>query len=313
MKLAMGIVLAAAGLALTLPQQAARAAELTYFTGPSGGSMMPIGAGIKSLIEKRMPAVKIDIRPGGALINVKALEERKAQMGMGNMPSTVEVLQGTGVPQPYKNVCHVANLYPAATYVVVRGDGDIRSFADLKGKRVATLPRGNTTAVITEMLINLSGVGVAGIGKMNYVNSGDQINMFKDGQIDAAFMLSTIPSAAVMDIATSRPYRILDIPDDTLAKVRETNAGYTRYVLKKDSHPGLDRDVATMDFTVHLIVTCDLPADLAFGMAKALVEDAAELASINQIFKDVSAEYIARRGPVPFHPGAERYYRERGL
>ena len=129
-------VVGAAMLALGLtvaPVAAQTPTKLTYFTGPTGGSWIPIGGALKVLWEKAIPGLSIENRPGAGLVNLKAVEEGKAEIGMGNMTSTVDALagKGTGITKPYTNVCHLASLYPNVAQFVTRSDLGIKSIADI--------------------------------------------------------------------------------------------------------------------------------------------------------------------------------------
>jgi TRAP transporter TAXI family solute receptor len=305
----------AAALAFALAAGPASAqTQLVFFTGPAGGSWVPIGGAITALFEKAIPGVKIENRPGAGLINIKAIEERKGQIGFGNMISTVDALNGVGqgITAPYRNVCHVASLYPQILQITVRADSGIRTFADLRGKRVATLPRGNTTAVVAEQLLDLAGIGLGGLGRMAFVNTSDQANMYRDGQIEASILITTAPSSAIMDMANARDTRMLDVDDALFAKLRAANAGFARYSMSKSMYLGMDRDNATVQFPAQLVISCELPEPMGYAMAKALVEGIPDLVHVNAVFKDENVKSFCAPSAVPFHPGATRYCRERG-
>ena len=305
-------VLVVAGVLAAVP---ATAQQLTYFTGPTGGSWVPIAGAITGLFEKAMPDAKIENRPGAGLINLKAIEEGKADLGMGNLISSVDAINGIGqgITKPYKNVCQLANLYAQVQHIGVRADKGINSLADLKGKAVGTLPRGNTTEVVAAMLIELSGVGAKGVSKIAYGSIADQTNMFKDGQIDASFNITTAPSGAYMDMANSRPLKMLDIPDDVYEGLRKKNAGFMRYAIPKAMYPGMTADAQTVQFPAHLIVSCKLSPDVVYKMTKALVEGLPTLQSVNAAFKGVDVKMMGAKTAVPFHPGAEKYFKEQGV
>ncbi|MBM3644925.1 MAG: TAXI family TRAP transporter solute-binding subunit [Alphaproteobacteria bacterium] len=291
------------------------AQQLTYFTGPTGGSWVPISGAITGLFEKAIPGSKIENRPGAGLINLKAIEEGKADLGMGNLISTVDALQGIGqgITQPYKNVCHIANLYAQVQHIGVRADKGINSLADLKGKAVGTLPRGNTTEVVAQMILDIAGIGSKGVSKMAYGSIADQTNMFKDGQIDAAFNITTAPSGAYMDMANSRPMKLLEIPDNVFEEMRKKNGGFLRYAIPQAMYPASTGDTRTVQFPAHLIVSCKTPADLVHKMTAALVEGLPTLQQVNAAFRGVDVKMMGTRTAVPFHPGAERYFKEKGV
>jgi len=310
----MGSIVRAGLLAVLLGAAAPAAAQnLTYFTGPAGGSWVPIAGALTGIFEKAVPGLSIENRPGAGLINLKAIEEGKADLGMGNLISSVDAINGIGqgITQPYKNVCHMANLYAQVQHIAVRADKDIKSLADLKGKTVGTLPRGNTTEVVAAMLLELAGVGKD--AKMAYGSIADQTNMFKDGQIDASFNITTAPSGAYMDMANSRALRMLSVPDDVFAKLREKNAGFVRYSIPKAMYPGMEGDALTVQFPAHLLVSCKLDADLVYKMTAAMIEGLPTLETVNASFKGASAKMMGERTAMPFHPGAERYFKEKGI
>jgi len=298
---------------LTVPPAQAQT-RLTYFTGPTGGSWIPIGGAFKSIWEKAIPNLAIETRPGAGLINLKAIEEDKAQIGMGNMISTVDAINGIGqgITAPYKNICHLANIYPQVQQITVRADQGINTLADLKGKSVGTLPRGNTTEVVASWIMEAAGVPYKDTSKMNFVSIADQANMFKDGQISASLIISTLPTGGIMDMANSRPIRMLDVTDDIYQKLLAKNPGFARITIPMGTYPGMDRDNLTVQFPAHVIVSCKLPDQLVYDMAKAMTEALPDLVSVNSVFKGQTVKDFGAKTSVPFHPGAERYFRERG-
>jgi TRAP transporter TAXI family solute receptor len=309
-------LLAAAGVALgslALPA-AAQQTKLTYFTGPTGGSWIPIGGALKNIWEKANPKLSIENRPGAGLINLKAIEAGKADIGMGNLISTVDALKGIGqgITAPYQNVCHLASLYPQVQQIAVRADQGINSLADLKGKSLGTLPRGNTTEVVASWLLEGAGLSYKDMSKVNFVSIADQANMFKDGQISASMIISTVPTGGMMDMANSRPVKMLGIPDDVYKKLLAKNPGFSRFTLTKGTYPGMTEDVQTVQFPAHVIVSCKLPDDVVYGMAKAMTDAIPELGSVNVVFKKADVKIFGAPVSVKWHPGAQKYFKEKG-
>lgn len=308
-----GAVMLALGL-IAAPAFAQTPTKLTYFTGPTGGSWIPIGGALKVIWEKAVPGLSVENRPGAGLINLKAIEEGKAEIGMGNLITTFDALRGkgTGITKNYENVCHVASLYRQVQQIVIRSDLGINTLADLKGKSIGTLPRGNTTNEVAGWILDAAGVGFSGASKMAYASLSDQANMFKDGQIVASFLITTEGNGSIKDMANSRKIAMLDIPDDVLAKLREKNAGFQRYNMPKAAYPGLEKDNATVQFPAHLIVSCKLPDDLVYKMAKAMTEALPDLANVNSSFKGQTVKDFGAKVDVKWHPGALKYFKEKG-
>ncbi len=310
-------VVGAAMLALGLtvaPVAAQTPTKLTYFTGPTGGSWIPIGGALKVLWEKAIPGLSIENRPGAGLVNLKAVEEGKAEIGMGNMTSTVDALagKGTGITKPYTNVCHLASLYPNVAQFVTRSDLGIKSIADLKGKAVGTLPKGNTTNDVAGWVMDAGGVGFAGTSKMAFASLSDLANMFKDGQIVASFIVTTEGNGSIKDMANSRKITMLDIPDDIFGKLKAQNVGFQRYTIPKSAYPGLEKDNVTAAFPAHVIVSCKLPDDLVYNMAKAMTESLPDLVNVNSSFKGKTVKDLGAKVDVKWHPGAQKFFKEKG-
>jgi uncharacterized protein len=303
---AAGAVLLALGLGV-VPAVAQTPTKLTYFTGPTGGSWIPIGGALKVLWEKAIPGLSIENRPGAGLVNMKAIEEGKAEIGMGNMTSTVDALagRGTGIEKPYTNVCHLASLYPNVAQFVIRSDLGIQTIADLKGKAIGTLPRGNTTNDVAGWVLDAAGVGLSSLS--------DQANMFKDGQIVASFIVTTEGNGSIKDMANSRKIALLDIPDDIYAKLKAQNAGFQRHTISKDVYPGLEKDNLTVAFAAHVIVSCKLPDDLVYNMAKAMTDSLPDLVNVNSSFKGVTVKDLGAKVDAKWHPGAAKYFKEQGV
>lgn len=315
-RLGMGTVAFAAMLAgIAVAPASAQDVKLTYFTGPTGGSWIPIAGALKSIWEKADKRLSIENRPGAGLINLKAIEEGKAEIGMGNLISTVDALKGIGqgITAPYKNICHLANIYPQVLQFGVRADQGINTIADLKGKSFGTLPRGNTTEVVAAMLLDAVGMSYKDLSKVNFVSIADQANMFKDGQISASFIISTLPTGGFMDMANSRPLKMLDITDDVFNKLVAKNPGFSRFTMAKGTYPGMDKDVQAAQFPAHVVVSCKLPDDVVYNMAKAMTEAIPELGNVNSVFRSATPKDFGAKVSIPFHPGAQKYFKEKGV
>jgi len=116
-----------------------------------------------------------------------------------------------------------------------------------------------------------------------------------------------------MDLNSVRPVRILSIPDDKMAALQKINSGYKRRIIPANSYPGVDKDVPTFGTFTHVIVAEEVPAELAYQMVKALVENVDKLAQVVSAMKGATAEILASDVGVPYHPGAMKYFKEKGL
>ncbi len=292
----------------------AAAETLTFMTGPAGGTWYPLGGATKQILEQEIEDLSITLRPGAGLINIKGLSLGKADIAWGNVISTVDALNGKP-PFGAKmgDLCNIAALYEQAAQVPVT-DLSIESIADLRGRRLATLPRGNTTEAAARALLALYGLDYDDLRKVNFGSITDQVNMMKDGQIDGMVLVSSVPAAGVLDLATSRSMKLLPILDSEFAKLHESNSGWRRTMIPAGTYPGQDQDVPSAGFRMHMMANCtNVSEETVYRITKALAERGAELAAVTRLLKDYDAEAMAIDVGVPYHPGAARYYLEMGL
>ena len=288
------------------------AAELRLMTGPQGGAWVPLGGQLKDLWEKAIPELSVQALPGAGIANVRGIEEGKTDVGFGNSISTVDAIAGKApFNKPHGNVCNVASLYPQYFQVVVRADSGVNSVKDLKGKSVATQPRGNTAEEITKQLLQVNGITYNDL-KVSFVSYTDAVTQVQDGHAIAFFAGTTIPSGAVMDIASARDVRILDLAGD-LDAMKKLNPGYTLNTIPKGTYVKQDKDVQVIGYATHIVASCKLPDETVYGMAKAISQNTALLASIVKDIRALTPKGMAEDVGVPFHPGAAKFYREAGL
>jgi TRAP transporter TAXI family solute receptor len=301
----------ATGLAAAGPAQAA---ELKMMTGPQGGAWVPLGGQLKDMWEKAIPGLSVQALPGAGIANVRGVEEGKADVGFGNSVSTVDALVGNEpFKKPHKNVCNVANFYPQYFQLVVRADAGVDSVKDLKGKGVSTQQRGNTGEQITAQVLKANGLSYNDV-KMSFGSYTDSVTQLQDGNAVAFGLGTTIPSGAVMDLAASRPIKLLDLTS-SLAELRKLNPGYYNQVLivPAGTYPKQDKDVPVIGYATHIVVSCKLPEDTVYAMTKAIAQNVASLGLIVKPMSKLTPKEMAADIGVPFHPGAAKFYKEAGV
>jgi len=282
-------------------------------TGPQGGVWVPLGGALKNLFETKISGLSVQTLPGAGIANVRGIDEDKAEIGFGNSISTVDGVNGLApFPRKTANVCQLASLYPQYFQVVVNEDSGINSLKDLKGKSIAVQSRGNTAEAITAHILQVSGLAYGDM-KTNFLASyNDAVSMLKDGHAQAFTLGTTIPSGAVMDLATSRKIRVLDLKD-TVEPMRKINSGYVGVTLPANTYPNQPNAVTKIGYAAHLVVSCKLPEDRVYTMTKAVAEAMKDLSAVNKAMERTTVKDMAEDIGVPFHPGARKYYREAGI
>jgi uncharacterized protein len=291
---------------------AAQAETMRLMTGPQGGVWVPLGGQLKDMWEKAIPGLSVQSMPGAGIANVRGIEEGKTEVGFGNSISTVDALSGAPpFNKPHKNVCNVATLYPQYFQVLVPADSAINSIKDLKGKSITTQPRGNTGELITQQILKAHGLGYND-ARVSFVSYTDSVEQMKDGHAQAFTLGTTIPSGAVMDLASARDVKLLDL-SDSIDAMKKMNPGYTLVTVPAGTYPKQDKDVKVIGYATHIVAACSLPADKVYAMTKAMAENVASMAATNKAMEKLTPKDMAEDIGVPFHPGAAKFYKEAGI
>jgi uncharacterized protein len=292
----------------------ASAQQVTFMTGPQGGSWIPLGGALKGMWEKEIPGLQIQQTPGAGIANVRGVDEGKAQIGFANSSTTVDGLEGRA-PYPKKttNVCQVANLYPQYFQVVALADAKVNSFADLKGKTLVTQSKGNTAELLTLTVLKLNGMDYGSLAKANFQAAyTDAVGMMKDGHVQVFTLGTTAPASAVMDLASARDVRLIPVDDKTMDTLKKENPGYNRLIIKAGTYPKQDKDVPVIGYSTHIVAACNLPEDTVYKMTKAMAANVANMAAVVKPIEGLTPKDMALDIGVPLHKGAAKFYKEAG-
>lgn len=302
-------LLAAALIGCTAPSD-----RLRFATGPQGGTWYPLAGALKSILEQRLDDISVQVLPGGGIANVLAVETGRAQIGFANSVSTVDGINGQPPFQARaKNVCNVATLYPQYFQIATLAGSDIESPADFRGKVLSAQMRGNTAEAMTAHLLKAYGMDYQDLARVNYGSYTDAVTMMKDGNSDIFTLGTSVPAAAIMDLASGRDVKLIEIPDDGLARMQALNPSYERIVIPAGTYPKQEQDVATIGYTTHFIARCDLDEEIVYALLDAMYTHLDDLAAIARAVRNATPATMGRDIGVPMHAGAVRWYREKGV
>jgi TRAP transporter TAXI family solute receptor len=307
-----------AGASLAAPATAQQKASVVFSAGPTGGTWTPMAAATADVIKKKFPELDVQVEPGAALVNMEKIRNDKADLGWSMTTVLADARAGTNTWQGKQTdkPLLVANYYPNVWQLVVPQDSDVRKLADLKGKAVALPPRGNTSlAEGWELLLKASGMKLDDLGTKSFGSISENVELIKNRQAVAMGWYTVVPASFVLDLGSSRKLRMVPVSDDIIAKMRQLNAGFVRHVVPKGTYAayGIDEDVVTIQAPTILIASSKTPADVIYKVTKAIVEGRESFGNVSSTMKGVTAKDMAQNFGLPYHPGAERYYKEAGL
>lgn len=304
------------------PQELARQAggkqRLSIATGGTGGVYYPYGGAIARVISEHLPGVDATAEVTAASVdNLKLIRDRKSDLGFTLADTLDEAVKGAGAfkeggPVPVRAL---AVLYTNYTHLVARGGAGIRRVADLKGKAVSTGAAGSGTELIAMRVLRAAGLDPARDITPMSLGVAQSVDALKDGKADAFFWSGGVPTAAVLDLANTPGVSWALLPtDDVLAALQAAHGPglYAPVVIPKAAYTGLAADVPVVGVANILAVHAGMSDRLAYDITRLLFEHQAELVAVHAEAKNLSLATAVAGSPAAIHPGALRYYRERG-
>ena len=290
--------------------------SIKIYTGGTGGTYYPIGTKLAELLTKYSNGLieATAVTSGASVANARALAAGDAQCVFIQNDIAYYAYRGLHMfrGSAVENIRGVATLYPEVIQIVVRADSGIKTLKDLAGKKVVVGAQGSGTAVNAEQILRAAGIWdrVTPI----YADFRQGVQMLKLGQVDAVFITAGIPTAAVVELATTVPINLVEIPDSVLETLyKQGYRFYVRVVVPRDTYRGMTRDVPTLAVKAMLACDANLPTEVVYTITKILFEHLDELKQAHKRAADISLDKALDGMSIPLHPGAEKYYREKGV
>jgi TRAP transporter TAXI family solute receptor len=311
----------AVAVGLLLPVQAQAQQLIALVTGGTAGVYFPLGGAMAEIWNSKVPNVRVSSQSSGASVaNVQFLARNEAHLALiqndiafyafNGKEMFFNVAQNRGAPVP--TIRAVAMLYPETIQIVtLRGKG-INRVEDLAGKRVVVGAPGSGTEANARQILLIHGIFYSQI-RPDYLSFAAGIDQLRDGSVDAVFITAGYPTAAVTDIAASRDVMLVPISSEKLAELRERYPFYARQVVAAGAYRGLTAPVQTATVLAMLVARADLSNDLVYNMTKALWESLDRIRAAHAVGRSFDLAKAREGMPIPIHPGAERYYREKGV
>jgi len=313
MKRVLVAVLAAAALA-----GAAQAQQ--YFrigTGGTAGTYYPVGGMIANAVSQPGKIVVTAQASNGSVANVNGIVGGSLESGFSQADVATWAQKGTGMYEGKPNVPGlrlIANLYPESVHIVARKGLGVKTPADLKGKRVALDEPGSGTLINARIILAAYGVQESDI-KPEYIKPNQAGDKLKDGSLDAFFFTGGAPAGAIAELASGGTgIELVPIEGPQAEGLRMASPFFSPDVIAADTYKGVPA-VNTLAVGAQWVTSDKADAGVVYEITKALYGDAAQkvLAAGHAKGKFITKENAVKSAGIPFHPGAEKFYREAGL
>jgi TRAP transporter TAXI family solute receptor len=301
--------------------------RLTLAGASAGGLWSRLGVGVDQAVAAAFPGSTITYQTsGGGLANLPMVASGRVPMGIA-LDAEIDIAIKGEEPfkEPVKGFRVLARLYEAQiNYMLVSKDFSekhgIKTLEDIAAKkppiRVAMNRRGNATGRISALFFEAVGITPQAIeswgGQVVYAASGEQANLASDRRIDMIHNGLFIPDRSILQVTNSVPMVWLTASRAVVEKVARESAGKP-YLVKAGAYPWLTHDVLTTAHGAVVTVSEKMSDKAAYDLAKAITENVTKISELSAALKSVDKKVVSTASIVPFHPGAERYYREAGL
>lgn len=286
-------------------------------TGGTGGVYYPLGGAIANVLSKALPNTQATAEvTGGSVDNLKLIASGQSELGFSMADAALDAFNGQDKFKAKVPLQTLLVVYPNRMHVVTVEGAGIEKMSDLKGKRVSTGSPGSATEVMAFRVLEAAGLDKDKDMKRERLGVAESVNAIKDRKIDAFMWVGGVPTAAVTDLAATPGMKIKLIDHSDLVEKMNAKYGklYSPSNIAKSIYPGMDKDNANTEVW-NIIVTGDkMSNDDAYNIVKTLVEKKADLVAVHKEAESFSlSNQIQERSPVPFHPGALKYFKEKGI
>lgn len=313
--------LAAAAVAATAcsggsgPSTATR--RLSIATGGTGGVFYPYGGGIAKIITENIPNVEATAEVTAASVdNLKFLKQGTSDLAFTMADTAQDAALGADAFTGFGTVPArtLAVLYASYVHLVTHSRSGIASVADLRGRTVSIGSPGSGTAILAGRILTAAGIDPQRDIRTQSLGVAQSADALKDGKIDAFFFNGGLPTAAIVELANSPGIEPRFISTEDMLPLLQQRHGslYYREIIPKDTY-SMQADVPVVAVANLLVVSETMPEELAYDITRVLFEKKDELATIHPQARELSLDRALTGSPVPFHPGAVRYYREQGV
>ena len=303
------------------PALAAKKKLVTIASGWVTGCYYPLGGAISRILFKHPEfGLRATVESSGASVaNSNLIANEEADVAILQNDIAYYAYNGVMMFSPdkgnkqAKNMRAICTLYPEYVQIQALQKSGIASPADMKGKKVCVGPLGSGTEVNASQILEIYGLTFDDLGKVERLTSKESSDFMKDGRIDAAFYTVGMGAAVLVDTAFMTPCSIVSIDDAHAADLAKKYPFYAKFPIKAGVYKGMDTDARTVAVLSMLVTREDLPEQDVYNFTKAMFENIETIHKAHAALKQFSLEHCMDGVSIPLHPGAKKYFLEKGI
>lgn len=288
--------------------------SLILGTAATSGTYYQVGAAIGTAIQNNGFSVNV-IPTAGSNENVAMVQSMDIDIGMGNSDALYGAYHGELIYQNAgpQDINEVAALYYSQMHIYTRDDSEIKSVADMKGKKICVGSQGTSWLYMVIDVLDYYDISLSDITPyyMNYAEASEAIS---NGDIDAAFQVGGYPLAGIQQYAANSSFRFISLSKDVIDNMLEKYSYAVPAVIPIDTYENQanSEDITTIAYMTCLFAGSQADEDMIYEFVKNMIDTLPVYQDTNMATRQISLDTIATAF-IPLHPGAERAYREAGL
>ena len=288
---------------------------INILTGGTSGVYYPIGVALSQIYGHAIEGAKTSVQATKASVeNLNLLQAGRGELALALGDSVSDAWNGVeeaGFKTPLKKLRAIAGMYPNYIQIVASADAGIHTLTDLKGKSVSVGAPKSGTELNARAIFKAAGLSYEDLGKVEFLPYAESMELIKNRQLDATLQSSGLGMAAIRDLASVVKINFVPIPGDVVKKIG--NAAYQSGVIPPNTYDGQTEAVPTATITNILVTRSGVSDELAYQMTKLMFDNLDRLVTAHAAAKAISLDKASKNLPLPLHPGAERFYKEKGL
>lgn len=288
--------------------------RVSLATAGTGGAWYPIGGGMANIVNEKSNGVEMSAEvTDGGIENIRLVNSGVNEFAFANTDVVYEGFNGLNhfEAEGEQNISAMFYLYPSTFQAVVMEDSGIDSIADLKGKRVAVGPPASSSEVMGWIILEEYGITSNDINGQT-ISFEEGATALRDGNVDALFVMSAHPNSQVMDLAATHDIKLLPVDEDVRVKVTDEYDYYQESIIEAGVYEDQTDDIHTLSLGTTIVANADVPEEVAYEFTKSVYENLEEVHQFHDVAKQISLE-AAPNMPIPLHPGAKKYFEEKGM
>ena len=294
---------------------ASAATFVNVLTGGTSGVYYPLGVTLSQIYGEVIADSKVQVQATKASAeNLNLLQAGRGEIGFSLGDSVSDAWKGNadaGFAKPLDKLRAIASVYPNYIQIVALADANVKSLADLKGKRISVGAPRSGTELNARAILRAAGLSYNDFAKVEYLPFGESVELIKNRQLDATLQSAGLGVASIRDLASSVKIRVVAVPKEVVAKIG--SPAYVATEIPADTYTGQTEAVPTVAIPNFLITQSKVPDELVYQMAKAMYGNLDTLYAAHNAAKAIKLQNALTGMPIPLHPGAERYFREAGV